>query len=159
MTGAARTQRPSGTPSKRLADFLAKFTPEVASRARRAIASLRKRLPGASVLVYDNYNALAVGFGPSERASEAILSIAVYPRWVSLFFLKGKGLDDPARMLKGRGTVVRHVVLESASALGTPEIRALVAQAIARSPGKIPARGGKLVIKSVSAKQRPRRPA
>jgi hypothetical protein len=159
MPGAARTPGPSGTPSKQLGFFLSKFTPEVATRARRAIAILRKRLPGASVLVYDNYNALAVGFGPNERASEAILSIAVYPRWVSLFFLKGKSLDDPSKILKGSGSVVRHVVLESASALGAPEIRALVAQAIARSPGTIPARGGKLVIKSVSAKQRPRRPA
>ena len=159
MPGAARTPGPSGTPSKQLGFFLSKFTPEVASRARQAIAILRKRLPGASVLVYDNYNALAVGFGPNERASEAILSIAVYPRWVSLFFLKGKGLDDPSKILKGSGSVVCHVVLESVSVLGALEICVFVVQAIARSPGKIKGRGGKLVIKSVSAKQRPRRPA
>ncbi|HVQ32267.1 MAG TPA: hypothetical protein VMV21_21900, partial [Vicinamibacteria bacterium] len=92
---------PPASPSAQLAAFLAKFTPEVAALARKAIAALRKRLPGARVLVYDNYNALAVGFGPNERASEAILSIAVYPRWVSLFFLRGKGLADPRKVLRG----------------------------------------------------------
>lgn len=149
---------PPASPSARLNAFLAKFTPEIAVRAKKAMALLRKRLPGARVLVYDNYNALAVGFGPSERTSEAILSIAVYPRWVSLFFLRGKGLADPQKILKGAGNQVRHVVLESPAALDQPAIRALIAQALAASPVKMPARGGTLVIKSVSSKQRPRRP-
>ena len=100
-----------------------------------------------------------MGFGPNERTSEAILSIAVWPRWVSLFFLQGKGLPDPHKLLKGGGNLVRHVVLDSASDLDRPEVRALIALAVARSKSKIPARGGTLVIKSVSAKQRPRRPA
>ena len=68
-------------------------------------------------LVYDNYNALAIGFGPSERASEAIFSIVLYPRWVTLFFLQGAGLADPKRLLKGSGKVVRHIVLASAADL------------------------------------------
>jgi hypothetical protein len=31
------------------------------------------------VLIYDNYNALAVGFSPTERAADTICSIAVRP--------------------------------------------------------------------------------
>ena len=147
------------SPSRQLGTFLAKFAPEVAARAKKAISILRKRLPGACVLVYDNYNALAVGFGPNGRASEAILSIAVWPRWVSLFFLQGKGLPDPQRILKGSGNRVRHVVLQSATDLDKPAISTLLAVAVARSRSEIPARGGTLVIKSVSATQRPRRPA
>jgi hypothetical protein len=150
---------PPPSPTAQLAAFLAKFTPEVAAHARKAIAALRKRLPGASVLVYDNYNALAVGFGPNERTSEAILSVAVYPRWVSLFFLRGKGLADSQKILRGSGNQVRHVVLESASDLDKPAIRALIARAVAVSKAKMPSRGGTLIIKSISAKQRPRRPA
>jgi hypothetical protein len=53
-----------------LAGFIAKFTPEVAAQARAILAKMRTRLPGAVELVYDNYNALAIGFGPNERASE-----------------------------------------------------------------------------------------
>ena len=79
---------PNETPRQQLARFLGKYDRAIAASARAALACLRRRIPGAQMLVYDNYNALAVGFGPSERASEAVLSIAVYPRWVTLFFLK-----------------------------------------------------------------------
>ena len=65
------------------------------------LKKMRKRYPTAQVLVYDNYNALAIGFGPSEKAGEAIFSIAVYPKWVSLFFLQAKGVPDPEELLKG----------------------------------------------------------
>ena len=155
----ARAAKAAAPPAAQLASFLGRFNPEIAALARKSIARLRKRLPGATVLVYDNYNALAVGFGPNERTSEAILSIAVWPRWVSLFFLRGKGLADPRKILKGSGSRVRHVVLESATDLDQPAIRALIAAALVRSQVKIPARGGALIIKSISAKQRPRRPA
>ena len=147
------------SPEKQLAAFLARFDPKVASVARTAIRKLRSRLRGATALVYDNYNALAVGFGPSERASEAIFSIAVYPRWASLFFLQGVKLVDPAKLLKGDGNQVRHIVLKSAADLGTPEIAALMAQALAKAKKPLdPAQRGRLVIRAISAKQRPRRP-
>lgn len=147
------------TPAAQLAGFLARFTPEVAGQARRAVAILRRRLPGALVLVYDNYNALAIGFGASERTSEAVLSIAVWPRWVSLFFLQGKELADPRKILKGGGKQARHLVLDSAADIDRPAVRGLIAQAVGRSATPMPARGGRIVIKSISARQRPRRPA
>jgi hypothetical protein len=110
-------------------------------------------------MVYDNYNALAVGFAPAERVSDAILSVAFYPRWVSVFFLQGVGLPDPAGVLRGTGSVVRHVVLDSIEALDQPEIAALIAAALASARVTLtPDAVGRLIIKSVSAKQRPRRP-
>src|SRR5580693_928187 len=95
---------------------------------------MRKRLPGAVEMVYDNYNALVIGFGPSERASEAILSIAVYPRWINLFFLHGKSLRDPEKLLKGSGNQVRSLVLESAGTLDDPRVQDLIEEAVERAP-------------------------
>ena len=91
---------------QQLEDFIARYAPEIAELAHAVLARMRKRLPGALQLVYDNYsyNALAIGFGPTERASEAIFSIALYPRWVSLFFLRGASLPDPEKPLKGSGS-------------------------------------------------------
>ena len=63
---------PKKTPTRELAGFLAKYDPAVATIARGALARLRKRLPGVTEMVYDNYNALAVGFGPGNCASQAI---------------------------------------------------------------------------------------
>jgi hypothetical protein len=142
-----------------LHEFMARYTPHISHLARVAVAKLRERLPWANVLVYDNYNALAIGFGPSERTIDAILSIALFPKWVSLFFLKGAGLDDPSNLLKGSGKVARHIVLDNAQMLDKPAVRALINQALKKSHIPFdPGAKGKLIIKSVSEKQRPRRP-
>jgi hypothetical protein len=147
------------SPEKLLAGFIDKYNPEIGVLARAALAKMGTLLPGALELVYDNYNALAIGFGPNERASEAILSIALYPRWVSLFFLQGANLSDPQKILKGSGRQVRHIVLENASDLDKPAIQALIAQALRCAPRPLdPATPARTIIKSISAKQRPRRP-
>jgi hypothetical protein len=149
----------SESAQKRLAGFLSRFDPAVAAVGRAALAKMRRRVPGAVELVYDNYNALVIGFGPTERASEAILSIALFPRWVNLFFLQGARLSDPQGLLKGEGARVRHVVLEDAAVLDEPGVRRLIAQALAASRTPIDGRRRRrLVIKSVSPRQRPRRP-
>jgi hypothetical protein len=147
------------TARAQLDGFIAKYSPDVAKAGRAAIARMRKMLPAAQVLVYDNYNALAVGFGPSERSSEIVFSIAMYPRWVSLFFAKGAGLPDPHQRLSGSGNVVRHVVLTDSALLDDPQIRELMQQALARAGVSLQAgRRGAIVIKSISARQRPRHP-
>jgi hypothetical protein len=148
------------TPEMQLASFLAKYTPEVAAQAEAVLNGMRKRYPFATQLVYDNYNALAIGFGPTERASDAIFSIALFPRWVNLFFLQGKGLPDPHALLQGTGNQVRWIRVTSPALLDEPEVCALMEEAEARGGVPFDLRAkGKLVIKSVSAKQRPRRPA
>jgi hypothetical protein len=80
------------TPEEQLERFIDRYSPEVAARGRAAVAKLSKMLPHAARLVYDNYNALAVAFSPDGRPSHAILSLTIYPRWVSLFFTDGAGL-------------------------------------------------------------------
>jgi hypothetical protein len=145
---------------RRLASFVAKYTPEIAAQALEIRARMRARYPSALELVYDNYNALAIGYAPAEKTSEAIFSIALFPRWVSLFFLQAKGLPDPDRILKGTGNVVKHVVLKSADDLEHPSVRALMHEAMLRAKVPFPASGvHRLIIKSVSEKQRARRPA
>ena len=143
-----------------LEEFLAKFTLEIAGLAKAVLVKMRKRLPGAVEMVYDNYNALVIGFGPTERASEAILSIALYPRWINLFFLHGKDLRDPEKLLKGSGNQVRSLVIESAETLDDPRVQELIEEAVERGRAPFDAsRKRKLVIRAIAEKQRPRRPA
>jgi hypothetical protein len=91
--------------------------------------------------------------------SELVFSIALYPRWVSLFFAHGVGLPDPQHLLQGSGSRVRHIVLETAATLDRPAVRTLLRQALAESGPRFPTGKGHIVVKSVSARQRPRRPA
>jgi hypothetical protein len=146
------------TATAQLDGFIAKFSPDVAKLGRAAIARMRKLLPAAQVLVYDNYNALAVGFAPNERTSSAVFSIVLYPRWVSLFLLKGASLPDPHKRLSGSGNIVRHVVLTEIAVLDDPQIRDLMQRALARAGASLQTgKRGPIVIKSISARQRPRR--
>jgi hypothetical protein len=145
---------------KQLASFLAKYMPEIADLAEDIRGEMRKLYPTALELVYDNYNALVIGYCPSEKPSEAIFSIVLYPKWVSLFFLQAKGLPDPDRILCGGGTVARHIVLPSAAALHLPEVRSLMQDAAARAKVQFDSNGAhRLIIRSISPTQRPRRPA
>ncbi len=143
---------------RQLDGFIDKFSPEIAANARALLARLRVRVPGATILVYDNYNALAIGFSAGDRAGGVVLSIALYPRWINLFFMRGIELADPHNLLKGAGSRVRHVPAVSVASLDDPRADALIAEALAiASPPIDPAAPPRLVIKSISAKQRPRR--
>ena len=149
---------PAANPKKQLDLFLAKYNPPIASLARQALTKLRKRLIGSLEMVYDNYNALVIGFVPNERPSDAIFSIALYPDHVSLCFLQGAGIPDPNGRLLGSGNVARHIRLESAATLDDPEIVSLMNAALHRAKVPFdPKQTRRLIIKSVSAKQRPRR--
>jgi len=151
---------PEKPPEKQLAEFMSKYTPEIRALAHEAMEKMRKRLPGAVELVYDNYNALVVGFGPSERVSDAIFSIALYPRWINLFFLDGVALPDPEKLLQGNGKIVRSITLKDAATLDKPAVRTLISEAVKRADTRIDKKNPRrLIIKSISAKQRPRRPA
>lgn len=147
------------TPDQSLRAFLSRYDPAIEKIGREALAAVRKLLPGAIELVYDNYNALAVGFASTERASDVVISVALYPRWVSLFFLAGSSLPDPERRLKGSGSRVRHIILENgATTLADPPVLALIREAVRRADPPLPQSGKrKIIIKSISAKQRPRR--
>ncbi|MGH7581844.1 MAG: hypothetical protein ACREL5_01310 [Gemmatimonadales bacterium] len=119
---------------------------------------MRKRLPTANELVYDNYNFFVIGYGPNERPSDAIFSIAARADRVGRCFLRGAGLPDPHRLLHGSGNQTRFIWLESAAALARPEVQSLMAEAIRRAKVPLPATGkAKLIIRSISAKQRPRK--
>lgn len=143
-----------------LDDFLAKYDPAIEALARTLMARMDARLPGATRMVYDNYAGLVIGYGADDRASQAILSLLVVPRWVTLCFLQGALLDDPAGVLRGDGNRVRNIRMLAVSDFDHPTIEPLIAQAIANSERPMPDEGpGPLIVKSVSAKQRPRRPA
>jgi len=142
---------------RQLAAFIGKFSP-IDQRLIRAVRSaLRKRFPTANELVYDNYNFFVIGFSPTERPSDAIVSMAARANGVGLCFIHGARLPDPDEVLLGSGNQTRFIRVDSPQVLERPEVEALVAAAIAQARTPLPVVGrGKLIIRSVSAKQRPR---
>lgn len=119
---------------KELAAFVAKFTPDVAQRIRAARRKMRALLPRAVELVYDNFNFFVIGYGPTEKTSAAIFSLAAQASGVSLCFLHGARLPDPQGLLRGSGKRVRSIKLETAAVLERPEVRALIQAALDTAP-------------------------
>ena len=147
-------------PDKQLAGFIAKFEPASAKLIRECRAEIRKHLPTANELVYDNYNFFVIGYATTERASDCILSIAAAVNGVILSFYHGATLPDPQRLLQGGGKQNRFVRLPSVKTLRLPGVLALINAAVAQAGPPLSVKGvGHTIIKSISAKQRPRRKA
>lgn len=143
---------------EQLAGFIDKFDSGNASLIRSVRKTLRRRMPTANELVYDNYNFFVIGYCSTERPSDCIVSIAAAANGVGLSFYRGASLPEPHGLLLGSGSQNRFVSIESAATLVQPGIEELIAVAIAQAANPLPANGrGKLVIRSISKKQKARR--
>jgi hypothetical protein len=141
-----------------LRSFIEKFNASDQRLIRAVRTAMRKRLPTANELVYDNYNFFVIGYSPTEKPTDAIISIAARANGVGLCFIHGAVLPDPNKILLGSGKQTRFIRMDSAGVIARPEVEALLAAAIDRAKIPLPPTGkGKLIIRSVSAKQRPRR--
>ena len=152
------TPTASASAEKQLNSFIDKFDPKNQALIRALRKALRKRLPTANELGYDNYNFFALGYCATERPSDCIVSIAASANGVGLCFIRGASLPDPHKILLGSGNQTRFIRIGSAEMLTRPEVEVLIAAAIDKAKAPLPAGGeGKLIIRSISTKQRPRR--
>ena len=145
-----------------LASYFAKYEPAMVKLGKALRAKLRDRLPGLFeiVYVYDNQNALVISYSPTENGYDGLCSIALYPRWVKLFFAQGALLSksDPNKLLQGRGKTVRHVVLNTVADFDRAEIEVLMAAALKLAKLRLDASAkGSVIIKAEAQKQRARR--
>jgi hypothetical protein len=141
---------------------LRRLSAEFAPAHQRLIGAmrrwLRKRLPTAHEVVYEYKDFFVISYSPNERGYEGVLAIRASADGVRLYFSFGKGLPDPAKLLRGSGNQTRWIHVEGASTLAHPAVAGLIDEAIARN--RVPFSGtgrGSVVIRSTSAKQRRRR--
>jgi hypothetical protein len=155
-----KTQAASDAVEDQIAAFIAKFEPSAAKLIRQCRLELRKLMPSANQLVWDNYNFFVIGYCASEKPSSCIVSLAAAANGVGLSFYNGASLGDPEHLLEGEGKQNRFVRLPTAAALHEPGVAALIQAAVAQAKVPLAAFGkGGVFIRSVSAKQRPRRKA
>jgi hypothetical protein len=143
---------------EQLESFVSKFDVKMQAVIPSSRERMRRRLPTANELFYDNYNFLVIGYGPSEDPLDAFVSIAAAANGVSLMFLRGAALPDPHKLLRGSGKLNRSLKIQSAADLDRPEIDALISEAAATLRVPLPKAGKpKLIIRSISERQRPRK--
>jgi hypothetical protein len=155
---ASKSRIDSADAEKQLKSFIDKFEPKSQALIRAVRKMFRKRLPTANELVWDNYNFFVIGYSPTERPSDTFFSIAAGANGVGLAFYRGATLPDPHEILLGSGSQNRFIRIESVQTLADPHVDDLISAAIEQSKAPLrPTGRGRLIIRSISVKQRPRR--
>ena len=140
-----------------LRGLAAKFAPAHRQLVGAARRWLRVRLPTAHEVVYEYRDCFVISCSPSERGYEGVFAIRGSADGVRLYLNRGKGLPDPAKLLRGTAQA-RWIELEGASTLARPEVARLVDEAIAGNRVPFARTGrGPVVIRSKPAKPRQRR--
>lgn len=153
-----KRDRREPTPEVQLRSYVGRLDPKNQKLIRSVRAALRKRFPTANELAYDYNRFFVIGYSPTDRGIDSIVAIAARATGVSLYFSQGPQLPDPKRVLLGSGKQTRFVQIEAASRLADPEVEALIAATIDQARIPLPSKGkGSLIIKSATAKKRPRR--
>ena len=150
----------SSNAEAQLKSFIEKFDPKHQEVIRSVRKFLRKRFPTANEIVYDNYNFFVIGYSPTERPSDTIVSIAGAANGIGLSFYHGATLADPHKLLQGSGRQNRFIRLPSVEVLEQPAVSALIDAAAEQAQTPLAKSGkGKLIIQSIAEKQKPRRKA
>ncbi len=138
--------------------LVARFAPQHHEVVGTLRSWVRKRLPTAHELVYEYRSWFVISYSPSEHGYEGVLSIRGSADGVKLYLNGGKGLPDPRKLLRGSGSLVRWIDLGGELTLAHPAVALLIDEALARHPVPFEPTGrGSIVLRSASAKTRPRR--
>jgi len=146
--------------TKDLLKFLKPFNEELTERVlwlRNFIWDLYHK---TNELIYDNYNALAVGWSPTERVGHTFCSLAVGRTSNNLHFgfYWGSEIADPDKILLGEGNQYRYILVPDKSKFPKAYIKKLVKEAYANSLAKVKDNTqlmkGQTIVKSISAKKR-----
>jgi hypothetical protein len=146
--------------TKDLLKFLTPFpdnTKQIALWLREFVWDL---YPTANELIYDNYNALAFGWSPTDRLGHTFCSIAVgrSTHNVHFGFYWGSEITDPDKILLGEGNQYRYILVKSKSDFPKTYIKKLLKEAYTNSMGKVKDKSqimkGATITKSVSPAKR-----
>jgi hypothetical protein len=103
--------------------------------------------PDSNELIYDNYNALAVGFGLSDKQGDIFCSIPVYANYVHFGFYRGSEITDPKKMLNGKGSLYRYIVINNKADFPQAYIKKLLKEAYANAMARMKLKNVKQVLK------------
>jgi hypothetical protein len=117
--------------------------------------------PETNELIYDNYNAVAFGWSPTDKAGDVFCSIAVCSDHVNFGFNRGVDFPDPQKVLIGNGNQYRYLQVRDKDDFPEEYIKQLLDAAYQNSiirmkPVKKPIKG-ETIVKSISpVKRRPK---
>jgi hypothetical protein len=143
-----------------LKKFLKPFPPEVQQNALWLRDFIWSLYPQTNELIYDNYNALALGWSPTDRVGHTFCSIAIgrTSHNVHFGFYWGSKLSDPEKKLLGGGNQYRYLLVRNREEFPKAYLQNLMKEAyvysmsLIKDPKQIS--HSKTIVKSVSSAKR-----
>src|SRR4030095_7799976 len=145
---------------KELQKFLEPFSADIISTALWLREFVWDLYPHCNELIYDNYNALAFGWSPTDRLGHTFCSVAVMEKYLHFGFYRGSQIADPEKKLLGKGNQYRYIKVSSRKDFPVTYIKKLLKEAYANSLAKVKDKAqlikGQTIVKSISpTKKRP----
>jgi hypothetical protein len=150
--------------SKEQTADLLKFLKPFSQDIRDTVLKLRDFVwdlyPHTNELIYDNYNAVAFGWSPTEKVGHTFCSIAIgrSSKNIHFGFYWGSEIKDPKNILIGEGNQYRYILVDRFENFPVRYVKKLVADAYANSLSKVKDKNqivsGLTITKSISVKKR-----
>jgi hypothetical protein len=146
--------------TKDLLTFLSVFDPEIMELVLWLRAFVWELYPKTNELIYDNYNALAFGWSPTEKVGHTFCSIAIgrSSKNVHFGFYWGSKISDPEKRLLGQGNQYRYFLVKNKKDFPKKYMMQLLKEAFAYSLAKVKTpndiREGLTITKSISPVKR-----
>jgi hypothetical protein len=144
-------------PAKELLKFLNPYPAEVQDVTLWLRDFVWKQLPDSNELIYDNYNALVVAFGLSDKATDVYCGIAVYAKYVNFGLLRGSEVPDPGKILNGTGSLYRKITIKEKKDFPEAGIKKLLKTAYKNAQVRLKVKqtlSGEIMVKSISTKKK-----
>ena len=146
--------------TKDLLKFLRPFPDDIKERALWLRAFVWDLYPDCNELIYDNYNALAFGWSPTDRVGHTFCSVAVgrSSKNVHFGFYWGSQIADPRKILLGEGNQYRYIFVKNKDTFPKTYIKKLLKEAYTNSLAKVKDKKqimhGATITKSISPVKR-----
>jgi hypothetical protein len=146
--------------STNLLKFLEPFDPEITSLVLWLREFVWDLYPNCNELIYDNYNAVAFGWSPTDKIGHIFCSIAIGRTSgnVHFGFYWGAEIADPEKKLIGNGKQYRYILVKKKAEFPMEYIKSLIQNAYENSMRKVKdlnqLKEGLTITKSVSEKKR-----
>ena len=116
--------------------------------------------PQANELIYDNYNAVSLGWSLTDKVGHNICSVVIYRanQNIHFGFYWGNELSDPDKILLGEGKQYRYILVTDKNKFPKKYIKKLVNESYSNSLSKAKDQQqiihGQTILKSISEKKR-----